>query len=185
MKYIKTYENVISIDLDDEAKEVILHHALATGKVQIIKDILKNGVDPNIMDNVYKSYPILAAQCEKNKPNLEIIQSLIDAGANVNYMMYGDIKIPLISWIADNIRSNTSKTLLMEVFRKLIKAGADLNKRAAYHDKYNFFDEINAKHESKYLTNGFVDRLMKMIQIEAPDQYEIHLMENDVAKYNL
>ena len=180
MKYIKTYEKVISLNLDDEDQKIIFYHALNNDKVQIVKDLLKHGMNPNLKDKEYSSYPILLAQCLRYKPNIEIIQLLIDAGADANAIIYGETV--LIQEILINMKKNTNKTALIKIFEILIKSGADINKKSR---NFDFFDGIDQEFQFGYLTKGFVDRLMKMIKEIAPEKYEQHIMEKDADKYNL
>lgn len=181
MKYIKKFEEVISIELDDESKRFVLMNSLERGKVQTVKDILKNGVDPNSL-GVY-NFPILLGESIKNRPNLEIIQAIIDAGADVNFYV-GD-NTPIIVLIIKEVKSNTNKGILLEIIRKMVKAGANLHLRENSWLNHNFFDAVNLMVERNYLTKAFFDKVINVIKVESPEQYEHYLMDIKVKKYNL
>jgi len=170
---------VIPMDLDEDMQIVVLYHALEKGRVQVVRDLLKKGVDPNI-NNIH-GIPILLDECSKDRPNLEMIQTIIDSGANVNLRIW---QRPIICQIISWIKSNTNKTLLLEILKKLIKAGADLFAEESW-NKINFFDELNNKRTMNYITVGFMKKVMNLIKTESPEQYERYLMLNDMEKYNL
>jgi len=183
MKYLKAYETIISLDLDEEDQKNLMIQAIENNKTSLIKELLKNGFNPNtkITYHLYISeVPLLLIESGKKLPNLEIIQLLIDYGANVNLI---NNDWPIIYQIIYNSNRLIKKPILLEIIKKFIKAGANLlfiNK-----DRGNFFDIIKKKTEWKDFTQKFEDQLFDMIKIEAPEQYKKYLIEKDIKKYNL
>lgn len=61
---------------------------IKANNIEAIKKYINEGNDVNIADELYGNTPLIQAVCEEN---IEIIQLLIDAGANINTPTYFNI----------------------------------------------------------------------------------------------
>jgi ankyrin repeat protein len=77
MKYIKTYEEVNSMDLIEAAKN---------NNLKKVKKLIKAGANLDIQDN-YGNTALMWASC---LDNLEIVKKLIKVGANWNLKKYNN-----------------------------------------------------------------------------------------------
>lgn len=182
MRYLKTYEEIITLDLDDSDKMTLLTNGLNNGKVKLVKDILSSGIDPNTLSQTH-NLPILLDEITKDKPNLEMIQMIIDSSADVNFMVNGNT--PIICCSIYYIKSATHKGKLLEIIRKMLRAGADLfvvSKSFPYND---FFGYLEIQKNRNYITQAFIDKLMKIIKEESPEQYDKYHIMIAAKKYNV
>jgi ankyrin repeat protein len=133
-----------------------LHQAIATSKTKEINELLRSGVDPNCLDPKYGYRPLHLAAKKQNLLSVEIIKSLLAAGADINGLNEGgetpiflaqnsDVIKCLVSAGADvNFVSKYGYTPLHRVFdttydqftlektRLLVEAGADVNARVDF-----------------------------------------------------
>lgn len=179
MNHIKHYEN-FSLDLNITEQIYLLDYALKYEKVELVKKILFNGeVDPNISisDSGRLSYnytPILMREIIKKNPNLDIIQTILDAGANVNLWL-GDR--PLIIAVLIHLGTNFNKSIFLKIFEKLLEKGLNLLSEDSYGS--NFFDHF--EDSPKKFSKDFVEK----VKSKASDQYEQYLLDKEMKKFNL
>lgn len=181
MKYIKTYEQRISIDLDRRTTDILLNHALSRHDLRLMRQLIEGGIDPNY-DKL--GHPLLVIEATKNDPNLEMVKLLIELGADVNFVdKYNNSS--LIHRIFRSMK-NTSKNKLLELVRILLEKGANLLVSDTWDwSGKNSIEIIEDSKESKEISNGFYNKLIKLIKELAPDQYEQYKLEADSNKYNL
>jgi ankyrin repeat protein len=186
MRYIKKYEELITLDLDYDDKTELIIHALDNNKIELLKSLI---IDGNINPND-KELSLLSKACDLE--DFEMIKVLISVGADVNIMVKSYYyETPLINTIILQIKSNTNKTNLIKLLEIFFDAKVNLfqqdtAKSYSQHWKQNnFFDELEKKLNANYLTKGFVNKVMQMIKTKLPDQYERYYMEKDAEKYNL
>ncbi len=92
-----------------------LSYAAISGSLETLRMLLKNGADVKAKDVDGRTVLVEALTTENHLPP-EIIEELIQAGAEVNVRIYGGLT-PLMVAAGGNSR----------ILRALIKAGADLN----------------------------------------------------------
>jgi len=116
MRYIKTFEGLTNIYLNDNESEFMMKHAISEQDLELVKRLIKGGYDL-ISSNVDWLY-IASSNRNKVKGNLPIIEELIKAGIDINS---ADVsKNPL--W-CELINSRTN----IEYIRLLFDNGANPN----------------------------------------------------------
>ena len=82
MRYIKTFEGLTNIYLNDNESEFMMKHAISEQDLELVKRLIKGGYDL-ISSNVDWLY-IASSNRNKVKGNLPIIEELIKAGIDIN-----------------------------------------------------------------------------------------------------
>jgi len=182
MKYLKTYEKMMSLDLDIDEQETLMTMAIDQEKISLIEGLFQNGFDPNHITSDY-GIPLLLyplADVTKNL-NIEIIRLLISNGADVNLIVNGS---PLISdaliLYNKRVKNEDYTNKYLEIIRLLIKSGANLSIKNEENE--NTFDIIENMINWGSFKPRFAKKLLNIIKEEAPEQYGIHITSK---KYNI
>lgn len=181
MKYIKTYEDIVTLDLNNSQKEKLMEMAIEQDEVSIVKGLLDSGYMPNFIQDVQS---VIATQTLTTSINLDIVKLFIDYGYNVNLKdKEGDTALTCSTYI---LKKQTGD-IYVEMIKMLIKAGADttiiVDKGDEDEDwKYDFYDRLE---ETERLSKPLKKKILDFIKKEAPEQYNYYLMKQNVKKYNL
>jgi len=179
MKYIKTYEDKVTVDLKEDEKIFLMQHAARTQNYSMLKRLLEAGFNVNIaISSNSSNTTLLYEEAIKKNPDLEIIQLYIDYGANVNYTDTYHA-YPLAMFILRAATTTTNKQTLVEILIKLIKAGANFN--AKFIDE-TFFDLLERRLEKN---KKIKDKILNAVKEFAPAQYKEYEISKDSKKYNL
>lgn len=179
MKYIKTYEDKVTVDLKDDEKKFLMRHAAETQNYSMLKRLLEAGFNPNIaIDDTSTQKTLLYNEAIRKDPNLAIIQLLIDYGADVNYIDTYKA-YPLAMFILRASINSTDKYKLVEILTKLIIAKTNLNAKFMGE---TFFNVLERKLENN---KKLKDKLLKVIKEVLPEQYKEYEISRDSNKYNL
>ena len=131
----------------EQTNEYKLGEAAANGKLDLVKELIQNGVDINSFSNSYEIYTPITIAANENQ--IEIVKCLINHGADIDlkeqncgnalfqsaFLGFNDIVLLLLENGADpNIIADHSPILYQLVFQKnkelielLIKHGVDVN----------------------------------------------------------
>lgn len=175
MKYLKTYESTITLDLDEYDQEKLMEYALDNDKVNIVKGLLDNKFDPN---HLIDREPMIVYN--NGRVDLRIIELLIKYGADVNLVANDN---PIIITTIFNYHKKLNTNDFIDRLRLLIKSGANLFATSEY--GYNFFDEIDDKFENSRITIKTIKAILNMIKEESPEQYKEYEARKEAIKYNL
>lgn len=178
MKYLKTFEDLVTLDLNNTQKEKLMNLAIENDEVSIVKGLLDSGYMPDFLDDLQT---IIATQSYTTSINLEIVKLFIDHGYNVNLRnKEGDTV--LTNSIYNFRKKSDDKYFAM--FKMLIKAGADTSVFVDKGEdwKYDFYYLLD---ESDRLTKTLKKKILDFLKNEAPKQYDYYLMKKNVNKYNL
>ena len=109
MKYLKTYEDIVTFDLNDNEKKELISMAIERGNINILKSLLDNGYLPDYIDDIQ---PIITIQYHiENNYSLDMIKLFIDHGYNVNKIDINNGNTLLINSIY-NFRKKILKNFL-------------------------------------------------------------------------
>lgn len=178
MKYIKTYEDIVTLDLNNSQKEKLMEMAIEQDEVSIVKGLLDSGYMPNFIQDVQS---VIATQTLTMSINLDIVKLFIDNGYNVNLRdREGDTTLTSSTYI---FRKKTDDKYF-EMFKMLIKAGADTSVIVDKGEdwRYDFYDRLE---ESERMSKSLKKKILDFIKKEAPQQYNYYLMKQYVKKYNI
>lgn len=184
MKYLKTFEDLVTLDLNNEQKERLLIIAIENDEVSIVKGLLDSGYMPNF---IYNLQTIIATQSYTTSINLDIVKLFIDAGYNVNLRNKdGDTVLTnsIYNFRKNVQRNQRSDDKYFEMFKMLIKAGADTSVLVDKGEdwKYDFYDLLE---EIERIPKTLKKKMLIFLKTEAPEQYDHYLMKKNVDKYNL
>lgn len=163
MKYIKKYEETnVQLGL-----EIAVHQ----NKIDLVKDAIKSGADPNIKD-VFNT-DLLAIAITNN--NVAIVKELLNAGADPNNKdSFGNTHLIMAArdrFTRNKVRSGYNFNKYEEnILEELIMAGADWNLKN--NEGKDFFD---------FLIGYFRQPLRE----KYPEQYKEYQMRKEEEKYNL
>jgi len=107
--------------------------AIKAGKTEVVKESLESGFDPNTI-YITGRWSILMFACSNQ--NKEIVDLLIEYGANVNY------------YSKDNATPFFLSCKSPEILKKLILLGADVNKSPNYYGSIIYYCITNSLEES-------------------------------------
>jgi len=195
MKYIKTYENQITIKIESDAQENLLLFAVENNKINLIKTLLKKGVNPNIL-NRHKT-PILFVLLSELSPNLELIKMFLNSGSILRFNDDQYIKHLFHTIFNTNKKYEIKLENFIKILPLLIKAGSKLNitnkhdnKLSSYPNPFptfydNFFDMLDSAIRWELITKQTYERILNIIKKEAPQEYKHYLLSIDANKYNI
>lgn len=149
-------KNGASLNLKtDNEEDSLLHKAVYTGNIKIIKLFLDAGIDINIKDKFDNTVLIAALSCPNNYNN--VIQFLLKNGANPN-IKNNNKKTALLSAVSEcNFRSWKMKYIL-DVIKSLIYFGAN----TTICDRYGRnFIELAEDEEFKKKLQNILDEYQK------------------------
>ena len=166
MKYLNTYEKMISLDLDNDDQEELMLRALSDSKIKIIEGLLDNGFNPNHIESDLGE-PILIHQIANGNKhlNIDIIKLLINKGADVNLIINESPLITDAIYLYNkNNKNEEYKNNYLEIIRLLIKSGANLLIKNEYNE--NTFDMIQKSIEYNHFSKKFAEKLLNIIKEE-------------------
>lgn len=188
MKYIKTFEKYIDVELDENDQvylmtEYIREYAVSKNDeykkslYDKMKNLFENGLDPN---STYpnSSVPFIYIFERENVYNLDIMKLFVKHGlsgkiaktiidSDISYS-FGSRKLPKIMTLLD-----TDVNLLDK-----IKSGSNT------FDKLNFFEAMDKLKERDDMKDS-VEKLLKEVKLKKPEQYKKYLINKEAEKYNL
>ena len=175
MKYIKTYEKLIALELDNDDLIKIMNDAMSDQKIPLIRSLLENGFNPNFNTN----YPLVLRSAVKK--NIELVKLFIEFNANLNLEIY---KQSMLLYILENpIKSNATLTSaakelnqLIDIIILLIKSGSEI--------KDDFMNELNSLRKRRNI-GSTAQKLKDRIINECSEQYDKYLLNQNINKYNL
>ena len=178
MKYLKTYEALITLDLDQEELELLMDDAIENDKIKVVESLLKNGFDPNHR-NFTKDEPlILTAAYEEN---IEIVKLLIKYNADLNIIVDDStiIESILTYCIDSNTLKGITKNLLVhsDVMILLIQSGVNITQK--------FMEDLNGLKTRHKRISDIAIKLLNRIKEECSEQYKIYKLSLTANKYNL
>ena len=178
MKYLKTYEALITLDLDQEELELLMDDAIENDKIKVVESLLKNGFDPNHR-NFTKDEPlILTAAYEEN---IEIVKLLIKYNADLNIIVDDSTIIEsILTYCVDsNTLKGITKNLLVhsDVMILLIQSGVNITQK--------FMEDLNGLKTRHKRISDIAIKLLNRIKEECSEQYKIYKLSLTANKYNL
>lgn len=175
MKYLKTFEKSITLDLNNKEERNLMEYALENEVVSIVKSLLDNKFDPNTLIG---GDSMLIYYIYGREINLEIIKLLLDYGANVNLTINNNPPV-ILSYAGNYTKKNNSKEYI-EILRLFLKAGAKLF--IEDEDGLNFFETIEMNGSLNKKTKK---ELLNIVKEESPEQYQEYIARKESTKYNL
>ena len=192
MKYIKTYERIVTLDLDDSDLRKMITQAIYSqpNKISLIKSILESGYDPNNYEARSFLFRIVTMDRDTSSvinEYLKMMSLFIEHGADLNDAGFdGDLLTAIVEDSSEDI--NGIRTLKdganylrrrKEYIRFLIKAGSDLSNK-----DFSFFKSLEALKKKRNIGKTAEDILNMAIE-EKPEAYEKYLISKDIKKFNL
>jgi ankyrin repeat protein len=108
-------------NVQDKRESTALVRAASRGNVPALKALLDAGADPDQMPNTV-TCPLVAAAGRRSAKNLEAVQALLAAGANVSVVFHSDDGVATGTVLIDACAAGN-----VEAVRALLAAGADPN----------------------------------------------------------
>jgi hypothetical protein len=194
MKYLKTFEKHITIELNDNDQVYLMSEYIREYDrsdinekmifINRIKNLFKNGFDPNV-NFVDSNEPFVFI--------LEITEHFYDELLEVfvKYGLSGEIAKELI---LSDIMSNLDDSNVKFLKKLKVILNTDINflekqsfpdKSYIKYNKLNFFEILDKKVEGNEISRKYADRLFDIIKNKKPEQYQQYLIQKDANKYNL
>jgi hypothetical protein len=194
MKYLKTFEKHITLELDDSNQVFLMNRYITEydrsdineKKIFInrIKNLFKNGFDPNV-NFVDSNVPFVFI--------LETTEHFYDELLEVfvKYGLSGEIAKELI---LSDIMSNLDDSNVKFLKKLKVILNTDINflekqsfpdKSYIKYNKLNFFEILDKKVEGNEISRKYADRLFDIIKNKKPEQYQQYLIQKNANKYNL
>ena len=187
MKYLKSYEEVFTVDLKKSEQELLIKHAITRNDTDLVEELIKS----KIISNKNNIIEYVKNKIITRKINLNLLEIIF----NSNLLNKNDFsKLLSLSVINSSSVQHKSKSELMALIVMLLEKGADpLIKYKTYCSFYytnafkqrNFFEEIEDRVKQQFMTKSFFNRIIQFIKNRYPDYYDKYLMEKDANKYNL
>lgn len=203
MKYIKTFEKLIKLDLDDYDQISLMTQYIneydnifnnknrnnihpvnsSDNKKNIllkIKNLFKNGFDPNI-NFIGSDTPFVYILDRQSKYYIELLELFVYFGLN------GRIANDIIA--NDTIHWSMSDVSMLKKLKILLNSDVNLlEKLKSTITRYNnmsIFDAIDEKIITDKISKKVADKIFNIISNKKPEQYKIYLMKKDGKKFNL
>ena len=162
MKNLKSYG--LMLEGAFEQRQAV-KHAINNQDVQALKRLMDEGISPNIeLPGMFRFYPLGFAIINGGAKELEIIETLIDAGASLDLKdEYGHTPL-----------ENAIKMRKPETMRVLLDAGADADQRVGE------FDPIPILLSTK--KKGFVEEVAVLLEYGA-DPFEAFSDYRDLEEF--
>lgn len=183
MKYIKTFEDLITLDLEEKDLARVMDDAMTDQNVRLIKNLLENGFDPNCRVTSARPYVLGAAEkCFYNdyEKSLETVKLFIKFGANLNIIPYNTILEILLGKPIYNTSTLTAAAVQLkqvsEILIILIKSGARITEK--------FMTELNSIRKRRNIGKT-AEELYHRIMNECAEEYERYELSIQTNKFNL
>lgn len=175
MKFIKTYESIITLDLNKKEEIKLMEYALEENVISIVKGLLDNNFDPNTL---IQGDSMLIYYIYGRDINLKIVKLLLDYGADVNLIVGNNT--PIILSYAGNYTKRINSNEYIELFRLFMKANVKLF--VEDEDGLNFFDHLENNSSMNKKTKK---EILNIVKEESPEQYQEYIGRKTAIKYNL
>ena len=184
MKYIKTYEALVTLELDQKDLVKIMDNAMMDKKLILIRSLLQNKFDPDYRRQRSDNTLVLRAAHAKD---IDIVKLFIEFNCDLNLKVgYSSPQKTIIEDILERViqlqHSSTLKDAAIELERYmdiiilLIKSGAKITNP--------FMTELNSLRKRRNI-NITAEKLFNRIITEAPQEYKDYQLELTTDKYNL
>lgn len=125
---VDVVRNAISAGVDIDAIDAdgnhALHFATLHCRLDVVRLLVEAGANLEIKHSRYETTPLITA-VERGRP--EIVQFLIDSGADVHVKLEGDTLLALVVKQAVSWKQTERKLKYMDIIQILIQAGVDVN----------------------------------------------------------
>jgi len=177
MKHLKTYEDMVSFDLDEEEKMKLIEMAIEKDNINILKSLLDTGYLPDFIDG---QQSIITIQSHiENSNSLDMIKLFIDHGYDID-QKDKDGNTSLINSIFNFKKNSDVKFLkMLEII-----IGADADTTIINDDGEDFYDILDYSLD-RIIKKSLKQDILNLIKIKKPDQYEYYLMRKNMKKYNI
>jgi len=175
MKYIKKFEKLITLDLEQKELDLLMGNAVSTNNLIVIRSLLDNGFDISSNQKV----PLIFKAAYKN--NIEMVKLFSEFGANLNIKNHN--KSIIMTILSDSIDMNQTLTgaannlkKYFEIIILLIKLGEEIDE--------DFMTELNNL-KNKRNIGRTADELYSLIINECPKEYERYEIYKTSNKFNI
>lgn len=175
MKYIKTFEKSVTLNITDKEEIKLMEYALDNEVISIVKSLLDNKFNPNTLID---GDSMLIYYIYGRNINYDIIKLLLDYGADVNLKVNDNPPI-ILSYAGNYTTKNNSKEYI-ELFRLFLKYGAKLF--VEDEDGLDFFETIEM---NSSLNKKTKKEILNIVKEESPEQYQEYISRLTAKKYNL
>lgn len=175
MKYIKTFEKSVTLNITDKEEIKLMEYALDNEVISIVKSLLDNKFNPNTLID---GDSMLTYYIYGRNINYDIIKLLLDYGADVNLKVNDNPPI-ILSYAGNYTKNNNSKEYI-ELFRLFLKYGAKLF--VEDEDGLDFFETIEM---NSSLNKKTKKEILNIVKEESPEQYQEYISRLTAKKYNL
>lgn len=180
MKYLKTYEALITLDLDQEEMSLLMNDAIENNKIGLVESLLKNGFDPNYRE-LRNDEPLILTVAYNGDEEIEIVKLFIKYNADLNIVIDDSTILDDLLTYCDEVKTlkDITKYLLKisNVIILLIQSGANITQ--AFMEELN---QLTIRH--KNISKIAID-IMQRIKNECSEQYKIYKLSLTAKKYNL
>ena len=177
MKYIKTFEKLITLDLEQKELNLLMSDALSNNNLTVIRSLLENGYDPDSKD-----YGNFLIQRAADKPNIEMVKLFIEFDANLNTINNKGYSIimEILNDSLDNESTLIASALRLQKYFEtiilLIKSGEEIDEK--------FITLLNSLRKRRNI-GGTAENLFNRIVTECPKEYERYEINIQRNKFNL
>jgi hypothetical protein len=191
MKYLKTFEKHITIELDDNDQVYLMSEYIREydrtdliekkSILSKIKNLFKNGFDPNI-NFVDSSIPFVFILERLTRYYNEILEVFVKYGLSGN-IAKKILESDSIHWLnRDNLNFIKKLKILIETDVNLLEK---IESTIPRYNGLNILEVIEDKLRTDRISKEKSDRIFDIIKNKKPEQYKEYLIKKDSKKYNL
>jgi hypothetical protein len=191
MKYLKTFEKHITIELDDNDQVYLMSEYIREydrtdliekkSILSKIKNLFKNGFDPNI-NFVDSSIPFVFILERLTRYYNEILEVFVKYGLSGN-IAKKILESDSIHWLnRDNLNFIKKLKILIETDVNLLEK---IESTIPRYNGLNILEVIEDKLRTDRISKEKSDRIFDIIKNKKPEQYQQYLIQKNANKYNL
>jgi hypothetical protein len=191
MKYLKTFEKYITIELDDNDQVYLMSEYIREydrtdliekkSILSKIKNLFKNGFDPNI-NFVDSSIPFVFILERLTRYYNEILEVFVKYGLSGN-IAKKILESDSIHWLnRDNLNFIKKLKILIETDVNLLEK---IESTIPRYNGLNILEVIEDKLRTDRISKEKSDRIFDIIKNKKPEQYQQYLIQKNANKYNL
>jgi hypothetical protein len=191
MKYLKTFEKHITIELDDNDQVYLMSEYIREydrtdliekkSILSKIKNLFKNGFDPNI-NFVDSSIPFVFILERLTRYYNEILEVFVKYGLSGN-IAKKILESDSIHWLnRDNLNFIKKLKILIETDVNLLEK---IESSIPRYNGLNILEVIEDKLRTDRISKEKSDRIFDIIKNKKPEQYQQYLIQKNANKYNL
>jgi len=191
MKYLKTFEKHIKLDLDDNDQIYLMTQyikeydtsTLSDKKIILykIKKLFVNGFDPNT-NFIDSNLPFVTILNKTSRYYHELLELFVKFGLS-GLISHTILLNHVIPWLGtDSYNSIKKLKLLLDSDIDLL---VKIESKITRHNNLNIFEIIDNNIEKEKISKKVADKIFDVIRIKKPEQYKQYLIQKEANKYNL